>query len=90
MSEIIVNYTSIEDAISDLKLLQKRIQKYSGKTYYMEESKGTAAQALLATGNSFTRVAKGLEEYISDTIKDISYASETFEKTDKGIAKKFK
>lgn len=90
MDELIVNYANINDVISDLTDLKNRIHKYSNKSYAMPQSSGSAAQAMLSAGRSFTKVAKKLEEYIDNTIKDVNYASNTFESTDNKLAEKFK
>jgi uncharacterized protein YukE len=88
--ELIVNYANINDVISDLNDLKNRIQKYSNKSYTMQQSSGSAAQAMLSASEAFTKVAKKLEEYIDDTIKDVNYASNTFASTDNKLAEKFK
>ncbi len=90
MEELIVNYANINDAISDLTDLKNRIHKYSNKSYTMQQSSGSAAQAMLSAGRSFTKVAEKLEEYIDDMIKDLNYASNTFENTDTKLAKEIK
>ncbi len=87
MEELIVNYSNIKDAVSDLTELKNRIQKYSNKSYTMHQSSGSAAEAMLTAGKSFTKVAKKLEEYIEDMIKDLNYASSTFETADNTLAK---
>jgi uncharacterized protein YukE len=90
MKELIVNYSNINDAISDLKNLKNRIQNYSNKPYTMQHSSGSAAQAMLSTSKSFTKVAKKLEEYIDDTITDVNNASVSFQNADNTLAEKFK
>lgn len=86
VEELVVNYANIDDAISDLNLLKNRIRKYSAKSYTMQQSSGSAAEALLSVSRSFTKVAKQLEDYIDATIKDVSYASNTFKNTDNNLA----
>jgi len=89
VEELIVNYENINDAISDLKELQNRIHKYSNKSYTMQQSSGSAAQAMLSASRSFTKVAVKLEEHIEDMIKNLNHASNTFENTDNKLAKDF-
>lgn len=89
MGELKVNFTNIDEAVSNLKTLNQRILKYSNKSYSMQESAGASAEAMLAVGKSFTKLAKKIEGYVNDTITDLNNASDSFEKIDNELAKKY-
>lgn len=86
MVEIQVKYRNINEAIKDLRSLEKRAAKYSKNMYTMNESAGAGAAALLDFANEFAEIAKAVENLMSETAEKLQMASDTFQEMDEGLA----